>query len=336
MISTTTHNKDFANGIKCLTIISRGPSHPISKIRIFLSHAKYIQTLELDLPRISATTCARMFRGLHFEQLECLSTTIPHGALVETLWKHPRLCCVVMGHCGATKECPIRDVPFTALSEIAGPVSCVSNLIHNNPVTSTKATYYAVRDFQLPRPRLFTSLNSSSAIIQILHLDFLPQDHTILRSIAAAVPFLSALKLTEKSPEHVVSLLFMFPPEPVSFFSPWQLHVPPRRAWSNRRQWVQDLRSFHRLKRFLLCTTVSLVPTPRDNAAEMDLIVGWLQDEENPWKASRYHPSLDHITLWYSYGRERSYLSWWNRDGGKGGKWWRLGSVVNPDHSQFV
>jgi len=206
-LSIMSHNEAFARGVTILIVKFHGRSPPIAKLHLLMSRTSNIDTLEIELPHVSILRCTRMLSLVHCPRLAVLRTkTISHQGLVNFLQRHPRLISLDVGLCGAAMECPMGGVLLISLSDIAGPAACVSSLILGNDVTRVTATHDTAHDVHSV-PSLFTTITSSKHI-SILHLDFAPAHHEIMRLIIAAAPQVTSLKLTENGLECQVNMSF--------------------------------------------------------------------------------------------------------------------------------
>ncbi|EGO23669.1 hypothetical protein SERLADRAFT_438981 [Serpula lacrymans var. lacrymans S7.9] len=189
--------------------------------------------------------------------------------------------------------------PFVLLSEIEGP------------------SLRNVSDFALPLICLLSSSSTSTTALTVLQLDFDPTDYDLLRRIANAAPFVTTLKLVERS-------------RSVSARMPRL-----RRAWNFYHQWAQDLAQLKRLHRFALKTSLSMVQNPGSDEDERKLLTQWRLDHysTHDWIYAWDQPSvLRHLTLWYLAESKAGILSSWDM---VDGCWLKTRGYLDPPADAF-
>ncbi|KAH7905905.1 hypothetical protein BJ138DRAFT_1017058 [Hygrophoropsis aurantiaca] len=285
----------------------------ISKLHALLRRLTKVAVVELDLPSASNARWRRLLSGIQLDELETIYTTAPHEELAAFLHRHPLIQHLRIEGC-TSSVCSLKEIPLPSLTEVTGPISCLATLINKNPINRAFATQEEAQT-PPPLPRLLFSLSTSTATLTVLYLDFDPNERDILRQVAAAAPFLTALKLSEK---------------PLSTTRGVRL----RRAWNNSLEWRNDLLLLGCMSRFLLKTAAPLVDTPGDKEEEASVVSSWARVVRRGGVED--HPALEHLTLWYISEVDGGVLCYWDKVVGEGRSWVRAGSVFSPDSEAFV
>lgn len=249
--------------------LTRGSSRFSQKLRRLLSHLLHIDTLVIDLPSISSSDCASMFRGLFFPNIDFFSTgSLPHNGLQKFLSTNNHITTIVLGQC-ENCTCSTRpNQPPLTLMEISGPSTCIAPLIFQSPLNKITATYCnQIHTHVL----LFASLALSPATLTSLELDFSTKcDGDILLSIAIAAPRIITLKLNE---------VFSFSGREVRLKPKRKCNLTDKEAqrypWKDAVNWARDLQALTLLHNFALHTFTRLVEKPGDEASERTMIKKW-------------------------------------------------------------
>ena len=194
-LCVTHHNQRFAENVTTLEIYLTNVTPPIAELRLLLSRLVHLDTIIIELSRLSSSMCARIFKGILFPNLSFFVTsTLPHRGLHHLLENNPTIQSLSVGNCGPT-GCDINLKHD--LLDISGPTKCVASILRGNTVNTVSATYRTEGETHI---NLFIALGPSFAKITQLNLHFSVRHNAdILRSIAKAAPFVSWLQLTERS-----------------------------------------------------------------------------------------------------------------------------------------
>ncbi|EGO23489.1 hypothetical protein SERLADRAFT_438797 [Serpula lacrymans var. lacrymans S7.9] len=195
------YNNNLATSVQSLHIIFHRTFPPIPKLRQCLLAIRNVVDLELQLPRASAANWVRLLQGIRLPRLELLHTDCPPFSLAQFLNEHAAITHLNMsgrnyrGH----DYYELANTRLSFLSEIEGPSSCVTSLVRDSPTSRVAAHCVNNADFALPLICLLSSLSTSTTALTVLQLDFDPTDYDLLRRIANAAPFVTTLKLVERS-----------------------------------------------------------------------------------------------------------------------------------------
>lgn len=209
-LNITLHNKPFTANITLIKIELCIGGSQVGKVATILQRLKNLDTIILNIPKMSPTRCERILKNLDIPRLQAFFTkTAPHKGLVSFLKRHPQLSSLdLRGHCDEI-ECFLHKVPPSkGIKTIEGPSRCISKLIVESDLIDVTATYNTPLDTHV---HTFTSISHHN--IAFLALDFsLEHDQDILRKVAGAAPRVSTLRLSEKFPnKNRVSLAFSLP-----------------------------------------------------------------------------------------------------------------------------
>ncbi|KAH7905221.1 hypothetical protein BJ138DRAFT_1118661 [Hygrophoropsis aurantiaca] len=288
-LSLAKQRKALAHGIESLHVTLEGPKIPIPQLRELLAlSSRKLSDLELVLPKLSKAGWSRLLQGLRLPHLSHIRTNAPHAALSELLLLHPQVQYLSVDSCDrAGRECILEAAPLPALSEMVGPLSCISSVINGRPLTRVSAKLDAGRSGAVAVPDFLRALSTSMAAVTNLQIPFPPRIRGILRHIADAAPALESLVLQETR-------------------SPLVRRASERRAWDNTNAWASDLWRMPRLTTLALLTHTSLIPHPGDAQEEERLVQEWVISN------GHHHPSLRHLALCYHAGDEGEVISYWD------------------------
>ncbi|RDB16128.1 hypothetical protein Hypma_003375 [Hypsizygus marmoreus] len=285
--SMTLYNPALARHISSVEVrLSHPIRHLLQKLQRILRHLSHIDTLIIQIPPISVPECRTLFGSIRFPNLILFSGgTLPHKGIHQFLLRNPGIQTLILKRCVGRSDCSCPTVPSLNISEISGPSTCIAPLICGSPLLRVTATYDRESDNHIS---LFASFALLSANITYLSLDFaaIPRDFDILKSIAAAAPFVMSLELIQKC-------------------ASGELIYP----WNDAVRWANDLRSLSYLTLFSLRTSASLIERVGHKADERRLIRRWSGD------AMQFPPQLRAIDLWYRLYRksEPGLASFWKR-----------------------
>jgi hypothetical protein len=172
---------------------------PISKLHRCLSQTKNITDLELFLSHVPIVGWARLLRDLCLPRLRYLRSNAPHSILEGFLDRHPHLTYLSVGHCTKRRNsCPLGAAPLSRLSDLTGPIACLSSIVANKPLTYVTASCNSRRDLSISFPHFVAKLSFSTSAITRLALPFDAGALHFVRRIATAMPHLVLLQLTER------------------------------------------------------------------------------------------------------------------------------------------
>ncbi|KAI0652977.1 hypothetical protein C8Q70DRAFT_1059734 [Cubamyces menziesii] len=263
--------------------------YPAQALREALRMVPNIECLILNLPSDSPIT---LLNGATFLNLRTLSTNLPHRGLVSFLLAHTLLTALILGPCGCSATCPLRELHFPRLESLQSPASCFAGITAGPLITAT------VNLTRLTSMSALAIQKISSPLLYSLTVDHFSNDYDILSRVAAAVPKLRKLKLNEKATSE-------------------RGHGRVRRPWNDVRGWHSTLLRMAELEELHIRTSISVaIPT----AKELDVITGWANGVGDRAVA---HPKLYHIAIIQDISGQHR-LSHWFRKGPKGAEVWQL------------
>ena len=127
--------------------------------------------------------------------IEVLRTNLPHRSLLPFLSLHPTLRAVELGACGRSRRCALACLDLPHITDIRAPSDCVANLAH---AEMNRLRIDAVGPHMLASAAISHFPPALNAL-HVLSVEFVPEDASILHSIAVHLPGLRNLKLLEKS-----------------------------------------------------------------------------------------------------------------------------------------
>lgn len=191
-------HKAAAHGVKSLHINFRFHISAIGVIRALFALLANLEDLELSLDCLSRVAWMRILGSVQLQTLSTLSTNAPHDVLVHFLCKSPNISHVSLtASCRIESVCPLEGSALPLLASVRAPASCVSAIVHGNPVERVVVIDSANPDVHSFRS-MIAGFTSTIGSITSLHLEFNPVHWDVLRRLAAVVPNLGALKLVEK------------------------------------------------------------------------------------------------------------------------------------------
>ncbi|KAI6016538.1 hypothetical protein EDC04DRAFT_2903119 [Pisolithus marmoratus] len=300
----------IASGVKSLHVNFKAGLAGLRALHQCLALLRHLEDLELHLAELSHSSWVHILHSVNFKNLQNLSTNAPHSVLCHFLPKATNvqhLC--LLSFCG--DMCQLDDAPFPHLMDVTAATACIAPLTNHAHVESLSIIDLGPED-STAFPQMLKSLASSTSTLTILHVDFDPGDHDILKDISEVAPNLTALKLIER--------------ELLPQGHPLHQHRP----WKHSVEWQDDLRHFPYLHRFLLHTPTSLVRVPSIEHEELTLLQAWTCINLAP------HPSLMYITLWYLAGLPSATLKSWKWEARNGINWVLQVHAIPPEWDQFI
>ena len=179
-------------------------------LKQLLSCTTALTDLTLQLP----ISQSNLLRSLRFRNLYLFKTNIPHRAVADFLRRHPHIGHLELGPCNFTvchNACPLKDVNFPTLWDIACPLACAT-VLQPAGLIRARMLHHNIRDTQVLTSQVLGGALFSSATLTVLQLDFDADDFGLLRCISRAAPLLATLKLVEnrhvKMPVSPVRLVY--------------------------------------------------------------------------------------------------------------------------------
>ena len=192
----------LALGVKSLHIFLDSVS--IAKIKQCLLRAEDITDLELILNRTPMAGWMCLLRGIRFPSLRYFRSNAPHSIVASFLARHPCLAYISVERCNKIKRaCPLETISLPKVSDVTGPIACISSIVANKSLVYVAASCDSQRDLSISMPNFTTRLAPS---ITRLSLPFDAVDLHFVRHIATAMPSLIALYLREKPGQQQVGV----------------------------------------------------------------------------------------------------------------------------------
>ena len=204
------HNRAVALAVRSLHVVLCEQLKQVTLLRECRKHLRYLEDLELVLPRLMPSRWGRLLRDLHFHHLDLLRANAPHTVIAAFLEDHVNVAFLSIEDCGRTsKPCPLDGNGLPVLCDVSGPFGCVSALVQNNPVSRVTA-HQSPATQPIPAFILFSSLSTSTACLTVLELELSPMDFDVLECLTVSTPALIALKLMEVQAPTLVSFHWIF------------------------------------------------------------------------------------------------------------------------------
>lgn len=210
---------------------------------------------------------------------------------------HSRILYLSVGCCNKRRgPCGFEVVSLPLLTDITGPITCVSSMINNNLLAYVSVTCDMERDFAVSLFDFTTKLSWPTCNITQLSVPFNAGNVSFVLRIAVHMPNLVLLELIEKphwqwvSADHVTSYYIQ---------CSRYYQVIGRQVWSNATEWSRHLALMTKLKALGLRTSTLLTG---NSPLEHALVVAWTE----------HHRSLKHLALWHGFGSPGCILKYWD------------------------
>ncbi|KAI0055833.1 hypothetical protein BV25DRAFT_1921458 [Artomyces pyxidatus] len=275
------HRQELAAAVHFLILKLPRTTSRLPIVKTLLSLLKDVTDLVLDMPLANPIAGSQF---LYFSNLTSLTTTLPHRAIVGLLEANPQLLYLDVGPCDTRSACcPLNKVALPHVTHLAGPPGCVMRLMGESLLENLVATYRGRRDVFVHPEHFFHPTNFDAlARVSTLHVDFYSDDLDTLIRIAAAVPQLTNLKLTERAEFRCTRT---------------------KSIWRSPSKWANAFQSLPKLTTFLVKFTQGL---SLGISSEDDTVSRWLT-------ANQGHPTLRHVVVWSSAREGRGSLGVWDR-----------------------
>ena len=185
---------EHGTAVSCLSIIVAASAMERDALERFLpaclSLVPNVNILQLYItPPVSIAALARVT----LPKVEVLKTNLPHRTLSVFVSVHPSLRALELEACGRSRSCAVSSASVQHITEMRCPAECAPRLVHD-----------AVGRLRLDiiRPGLLVSdilkkFPTPLYALDVLTLEFSVSDRSLLRAVAANMPWVRNLKLVE-------------------------------------------------------------------------------------------------------------------------------------------